>query len=71
MIKPEACEPVLTHARRGWMARTPDDYPYRIAVVERTDGEARVAFTKALGHWRDLHDRQEPLAAPDGTIKHS
>lgn len=55
-----ACKPVLTHARRGWMARTPDSHPYRIAVIERTYEEAEAAFAVALAAWKELHERQEP-----------
>lgn len=51
------CEPLVTPCRAGFMARTPDDHPYGLAVIERTEPGTLVAFETMLDRWTELHDR--------------
>jgi hypothetical protein len=51
-------EPVVHEVHAGWMARTPDWHPYRIAVIEPTPEQARQHFAYSLDAWRELHERR-------------
>lgn len=62
------CEPRTLPVRAGFMARTPDDHPYGLAVIEPTEAEALVAFETMLDRWTELHDRWLALEAAERAL---
>lgn len=57
-------EPRLMRCRRGWLALTPKDHPYRVGVIGADEAEARRRFTVALESWKDLHERAQQESKP-------
>lgn len=49
------CQPLLRHARVGWLAMTPPTHPYRIAVVGHNEEDAKHLFAAELREWERLH----------------
>ena len=50
-------KPVIRPVRMGYLANTPATFPYRIAVIARTEAEARCQFELELCSWKELQDR--------------
>ena len=54
-----SCEPDMIPFRRGWLARTPRDHPYRVAVEGSSEEDARRRFHAAMAAWKELHELAE------------
>jgi hypothetical protein len=53
-------EPRLMKAPNGWLAVSPDGFTPRIAVVGRSEDEAKEAFGQELKAWQELRARPDP-----------
>lgn len=51
--------PRMMKVRRGWLAVTPADHPFRIATLGIDQDEARSRFAAAMACWKDLHERAQ------------
>lgn len=52
--------PVLTKRENdlGWLASTPDGYPFPIATVGETEAEAMASYDSMIRRWEALPDAQ-------------
>jgi hypothetical protein len=51
------CAPVTRRVRIGWLAITPKNHPFRVAVTADTEEEAERRFSAEMAAWKALHER--------------